>query len=219
MADFTERFMENRGHGEKLSRKQEAAISALISNSTLRAASRASGISERTISRWLSLPTFKRAYSAARRALVEGAVVSVQRATGRAVQSLLKILSDAKAPAAARVAASRTILEHAMRERPVALDLPEVRSAGDIASAFWALLAAVASGDLTPDEARSVAGILEGHSRAVAVEEFSRRLAELEKRQTENAGGGFVVEVVGPDEPRGSDKSPDINPEERPKAA
>jgi hypothetical protein len=61
------------GHGEKLSRKREQAIAALLTQPTIAAAAKMAGIGERTLRRWLKLPEFASAYDAARREVVVAA--------------------------------------------------------------------------------------------------------------------------------------------------
>lgn len=69
------------------------------------------------------------------------------------------------------------------RGRPVALDLPPVASADDLAAAMSAVTAALASGTLTPDEAQAVAAVLEGHRRALETSDIEKRLAALEAQK------------------------------------
>jgi hypothetical protein len=75
----------NHGHGQKLTRKQEQAISALLCAGTLQQAAAKAGISYSTLKRWLGDSSFSRAYRNARRELVDGAVGRIQAATGQAV--------------------------------------------------------------------------------------------------------------------------------------
>jgi hypothetical protein len=63
------------------------------------------------------------------------------------------------------------------RGRPIALDLPEDANAGDVLVAFDATLAAMASGDITPDEALVVTRVLDGRRRALETLALERRLA------------------------------------------
>src|SRR5947209_7258500 len=78
--------------GSKLSRKQEAVISALLTQRSIRRAADAAGVSDRALRTWLADPGFAAAYRAARRQLVQHAVCQVQRATGRAVRTLVRLL-------------------------------------------------------------------------------------------------------------------------------
>lgn len=82
-----------KGHGEKLSRKQQQAISALLTHSTIKAAAKATGIANVTMWRWLQLPQFQAEYRAARRQVVELAIARLQHATGTAVAALTKNLT------------------------------------------------------------------------------------------------------------------------------
>jgi hypothetical protein len=68
----------------------------------------------------------------------------------------------------------------AKRDRPVSFDLPAIETAGDASRAMAAILAATASGDVTPSEAEAVSKLIETHLRALEATEFERRLAALE---------------------------------------
>ena len=104
------------GHGEKLSRKQEQGIRALLLQPTLVDAATTIGVDERTLRRWLrDDAVFQMAYREARRAVVQHAIVQVQRATGEAVETLRSVMQDAEAPASARVSAAKAILETAVK--------------------------------------------------------------------------------------------------------
>jgi hypothetical protein len=85
-----------RGHGQKLSRKQEALIAALLTEPTHAAAAREAGVSEATLHRWLRLPAFRASYRQTRRQLVEGAIGRIQAATGQAVDALLTVTRDGR---------------------------------------------------------------------------------------------------------------------------
>jgi hypothetical protein len=78
------------GHGEKLSRKQEQAIAALLGELSVRAAAEKVGVNECTLRNWLKQPAFASAYRAARRQIVEVAVAGLQRLTLQAVEQLNK---------------------------------------------------------------------------------------------------------------------------------
>ena len=104
-----------KGHGEKLSRKQEALISALLTAPTLADAAHTAGIGEVTAWRWLKEADFQAAYREARRAVVQQAITQVQRATGEAVETLRSVMQDAEAPASAKVSAAKAILETAVK--------------------------------------------------------------------------------------------------------
>jgi len=78
------------GHGEQLSRKQEHAIGALLTEPTISAAAAAVGIGEATLRRWMKLDDFITEYRAARRQVVEQATARLQQASSGAVDTLVK---------------------------------------------------------------------------------------------------------------------------------
>lgn len=104
-----------KGHGSKLPRKQEAAISALVRHGTLGEAATACGVNESTLRRWLKLETFQTAYRDARRQLVQSAIVATQRAAQQAVKTLQMVQTDPLASPSARVTAAKTVLDLALR--------------------------------------------------------------------------------------------------------
>ncbi len=103
-----------KGHGQQLTRKEEALIAALLTESTHTAAAAKAGVSEATLYRWLNLPDFRTAYRRARRQLVECAVGRIQAATGQAVDTLVAVAKNG-AKESDRVRASIALLEHASR--------------------------------------------------------------------------------------------------------
>lgn len=106
------------GHGEKLSQRQELAISALLTEPSLLDAAQRVRIGERTLRRWLHAPehqAFQAAYREAKRDVVEQAITQVQQATGKAVATLLAVMDDPLSPASAKVSAARAVLEQALK--------------------------------------------------------------------------------------------------------
>ena len=67
---------------------------------------------------------------------------------------------------------------------PVALDLPKVRTASDVAEAIANVIHEMASGTITPDEAASIAGVIELRRRAIETVELEERLTRLEVNAT-----------------------------------
>ena len=94
------------------------------------------------------------------------------------------VVSAAKAgdPTAMRLCVERLI--PARKGRPVAFDLPKITKPADIVAALGAITAKVASGELTPDEAASVAAIIELKRRAIETVEMDHRIRVLEERGT-----------------------------------
>lgn len=68
------------------------------------------------------------------------------------------------------------------RDNPVAFELPKIETASDASRAMAGILSAVASGELTPSEGASVAGLIETYIKAVETVEIERRLVELESK-------------------------------------
>jgi hypothetical protein len=104
-----------KAHGEKLSRKQELALAALLTCSAITDAAKQCGIGEVTLHRWLKDATFQAAYRDARRAVVQHAITQVQQATGEAVETLRRVMQDPEAPASAKVSAAKNILDTAVK--------------------------------------------------------------------------------------------------------
>jgi hypothetical protein len=67
------------------------------------------------------------------------------------------------------------------RDTPVRFDLPPIDGADDTQRASSAILAAIAAGDLTPNEARSIMAMLVVHKDIVTAGDHERRLDEIEK--------------------------------------
>lgn len=103
------------GRGEKLGGKKEAAILALLSQRNVEEAARVAGISDRTLYRWLQEPDFDAAYRGARRAAFSQSTARLQQMSSAAVTTLGKIMVDASAPAASRVRAADSVLNHAAK--------------------------------------------------------------------------------------------------------
>jgi Family of unknown function (DUF5681) len=81
--------------------------------------------------------------------------------------------------------AARLILERiapVRKGRPVYFDLPPAQTGADIAAAMAALTTAMASGDLTPDEAATVASVLEMRRNTLEIDELVLRVKALEEK-------------------------------------
>jgi len=105
------------GHGEKFSRKQEAAIIALLNAPTIVEASKLVRVGEATLWRWLQDEKFQQAYQEAKRKALSVAIGTLQQASGKAVETLRSIAIDANAPCSARVSAARTIIEVGLKAK------------------------------------------------------------------------------------------------------
>jgi hypothetical protein len=101
------------GHGEKRSRREDAAIAALLACSTIEAAAEAAGIAGSTLRGWLADPAFQRRYRDARRQVVEHAVSGLQQATAEAVAALRRNLTCGVP--AAEISAAKSIMDFALK--------------------------------------------------------------------------------------------------------
>ena len=106
---------EQRGHGDKLGRKAEAAIVALLSHPTMPEAAKAAGVSETSLWRWLQREDFQKKYREAQGKVFDGALGSLQGASTEAVNCLRRNLSCGNP--SAEVHAARTILDYTLRAR------------------------------------------------------------------------------------------------------
>lgn len=103
------------GHGEKRSRKKEAALVALISEPTLKEAAKKAGIGEATLWRWLQDPEFQEKYRTARRQAVSQSITQLQKISSEAVETLREVMNSKETPPASRVTAAKAVLEMAIK--------------------------------------------------------------------------------------------------------
>jgi hypothetical protein len=83
------------------------------------------------------------------------------------------------------VAAAKIILDRLWppsKGRVLAFELPAVASLADIKTAHISVLVAVATGAITPDDATTVASILDSSRRAIETVELEARIAAIEAR-------------------------------------
>ena len=73
------------------------------------------------------------------------------------------------------------------RDRPVNFTLPAMNSADDAGRAISAITAAVASGELTPNEAAELVRVVDGYVKALEATEIERRIQTLEERTARDA--------------------------------
>jgi hypothetical protein len=116
------------GHGSKFGRKQEEAIAALLTQRNTDEAARATGVSPKTLLRWLQIPEFSDASRRARREAFGQSIARLQQASSAAATTLLKIMLDVNAPASTRVRAADSVLDHA--KHAIELEDVEARVAG-----------------------------------------------------------------------------------------
>jgi hypothetical protein len=67
------------------------------------------------------------------------------------------------------------------RSSPVMFELPRLKSASDAVDASAAIVAAVASGELTPSEASELSTVMQQFTRAIEAADFEARILKLEQ--------------------------------------
>jgi hypothetical protein len=73
----------------------------------------------------------------------------------------------------------------ARKDPPVTFEMPTVNTAADAVKAAGALVASVASGELTPSEAAELSRLLENFTRVLEASEFEERLSKLERKTSQ----------------------------------
>ena len=96
----------------KLSRKQEEAILALLTQRNVEDAARVAKVAPRTLYRWMKDREFDAAYRDAKRAAFSQSIARMHQMSSAAVSTLGKIMVDPNTPASTRVRAADTILNH-----------------------------------------------------------------------------------------------------------
>src|SRR5688500_9959111 len=102
-----------KGHGEKLSRKKEFAILALLQEPTLQQAAERCGLSAATLWRWLQNPEFQQACRSARREAFHTALARLSQLSNEAVLTLHRNLTCGMP--ATQIRAAVAILEFGLK--------------------------------------------------------------------------------------------------------
>jgi hypothetical protein len=176
-----------KGHGQKLTAKQEALIAALLTEPTYAAAAARAGVGQTTLYRWLHRPEFRAAYRQARRELVEAAIGRIQAATGQAVEALAAVARHGRRDGD-RVRAAVALLEYAFRGltdadvvhgEPAVAALP--MGTGDVVHILAARLGLLDQSELPgADKARLTVALADALLRAIGVDLLEKRLQTLE---------------------------------------
>lgn len=99
--------------GARLKAKQARAITALLSEPSIKAAADSTGIGLRTLKRWLAEDTeFKAELEAAEREVVATAARQIATAGNEAITTLRGVLRDTEAGQSTRTSAARAILQN-----------------------------------------------------------------------------------------------------------
>jgi hypothetical protein len=124
-----------------------------------------------------------------------GNLAGKPRGTRNKASMLLDRLASAEARAVLRallekakggdVAAATTVLARlwpVQKGRSIALDLPHIMTAADVTAALDTITAAIACGQITPEEGAAIGGVVEQHRKAIETMELEQRIARLEAR-------------------------------------
>src|SRR3712207_3567015 len=101
--------------GQNLTPKQERALASLLALGEVKAAAKDAGCGETTLWRWLKTEAFAQAYRDGRLKVLEASASRLTADSAAASKVLLQIAEDETAPASARVAAARAIIESAVK--------------------------------------------------------------------------------------------------------
>jgi len=125
---------------EKLTRKQEQAILALLSNRSVEDAAKACHTPVRTLFRWLKERDFDAAYRTAKKASFGQGIARLHHLTSAAVSTLGKVMLDPATPPATKVRAADSILNHtikAIETEDIEARVAELERSADQSKAGW----------------------------------------------------------------------------------
>ena len=77
------------------------------------------------------------------------------------------------------------------KDRPIHLEMPAADENRNLLETSHTVLAAIAAGEITPNEGQLLASLLTAHMEIVNTEEIDRRLKELEQRMRSEEDRGL----------------------------
>jgi len=101
--------------GGNYSLKREKALTALMTNPTIKGAAEECGIAEKTLHAWLKEEDFASKVKAAQEEVTRQAIGRILLSIGRSIETLEDIMQDATNNASPRVAAARTLLDYGFK--------------------------------------------------------------------------------------------------------
>lgn len=125
---------------DKLTRKQEQAILALLANRNVEEAARACNTPVRTLFRWLKEPKFNAAYREAKRVAFGQGIARLHHLVSAAVSTIGKVMLDPSTPPSTRVRAADSILNHTLKAQEteeIEVRLAELERAADESKPGW----------------------------------------------------------------------------------
>jgi hypothetical protein len=112
---YCQRWHELARSREKLGRKKEGAVLALLTSRNVEEAARVADVGTRTLYRWMNEPAFDAAYREAKRAAFSQAIARLHQMAGAAVTTLGKVMIEPNTPPATKVRAADSVLGHAAK--------------------------------------------------------------------------------------------------------
>jgi hypothetical protein len=109
------------------------------------------------------------------------ATIMAEKLMQDGIDNIVKTVMEAAAQG--DMTAARLVLERVVpvrRGRPVNLTLGPIETADGVSKAVSATVQAMADGELTPDEAATVTGVLEAKRKVIETGELEARLARIE---------------------------------------
>lgn len=94
---------------------KDRAVTALITQPSIKAAAAYTGVTEKTMHKWLNDPEFSRRVQQAQLEVMQGVTKSIVNSGTQAIATLVEIMNDADNPAGARVTAARTVLDNTLK--------------------------------------------------------------------------------------------------------
>jgi hypothetical protein len=113
------------------------------------------------------------------------ATIALEKLMESGAAAIVQTVVDAAAKG--DMTAAKLVLERVVpvrRGRPIRLELPPIETAAGVSQAQSATVAAMAGGEITPDEAATVSSILESKRKAIETMELEMRVARLEESAT-----------------------------------
>jgi hypothetical protein len=110
------------------------------------------------------------------------ATIALEKLMEGGAEAIVQAVVDAAAKG--DMTAARLVLDRVVpvrKGRAIYLTLPAIETAAGVSEAQSATLAAMAEGEITPDEAATVAGVLESKRKAIETTELEVRIARLEQ--------------------------------------
>lgn len=94
---------------------RDNAITALVTNPTVKGAAAACGVSEKTLHAWLNEPAFAEKVQKAQNTITRRSIGRVLLSVGQAIDVLEEIMLDKESNVGPRVTAAKAIMDHALR--------------------------------------------------------------------------------------------------------